>query len=187
MVFCAFIVLCFSVCFLFCFVLFCFLNLPWERGLDTAVQPDCYSGRAALWLKRISLITNRSEEANQSAVPAWELYVSARQRGVWTLRTGGWCWDLGTYKRSLESSHCCSYSERERERERETSLFPSEWFLFFLSFFLENDRFHSCLLPLERFSCISCSWFPHCLFWPSRAWHPVGVDKHLQFLHSSGK
>lgn len=101
-------VLCFYGSLFFCF----FLNLPWERGLDTAVRLDCYSGRAALWLKRISPITNRREEANQSAVPAWELYVSASECGVWTPRTGGWCWDLGTYKRSLESSHCCSYSER---------------------------------------------------------------------------
>lgn len=38
-------------------------------GLDTTAKPDCYSGQAVLCLKRISPITNRSEEANQTAVP----------------------------------------------------------------------------------------------------------------------
>lgn len=31
---------------------------------------------------------------------------------VCCLDTGGWCWDLGTYKRSLESSHCSSHRQR---------------------------------------------------------------------------
>jgi len=78
--------------------------LTWQPS-----QPECYSGHAAMCLQRIYPIANRSEEANQIAVPGWEHYVSARQCVVWTLCTGGWCWDLGMYKRSLESSHCFSY------------------------------------------------------------------------------
>lgn len=70
--------------------------------------------------------------------------------------------------------------------EREGSTFPPEWDVFFIYLFFFN--YHDCcMLPLWKFSCISCSWFPHCLFWPSSAWHPLGIDKHLQFLHSSGK
>lgn len=75
-------------------------------------QPECYSVQAALCSKRIAPIANKSEEANQIAVPAWEHYFSARQCAVWTQCTGGWCWDLGTYKRSLESSHCSSHRQR---------------------------------------------------------------------------
>lgn len=43
--------------------------------------------------------------------------MSVPDTAVWTLCTGGWCWDLGTYKRSLESSHLL-------QLQRET--FPSE-------------------------------------------------------------
>lgn len=85
-----------STCGVSCF--FSSLFLSWEPGLDMTALPDCCCGQTVLCLERISPISNRSEEADQSAFPAWELYVSARHC-FWGFRIG----NLKMYKSSLES------------------------------------------------------------------------------------
>lgn len=91
--------------------LFCFVfSLPWDvwPWHDSQARLLQWSGCPVL---KKDLSHYKQKWRGQSNCCSWELYVNARQCAVWTLRTGGWCWDLGTYKRSLESSHCCSYRE----------------------------------------------------------------------------
>lgn len=151
-------------------LLLLFSPLAWWPRLDQTTHSGCYIGQAVLCWKRIFPITNRSEKANQNAAPAWELDVSARQRAVWTPSTGGWRWDLEMYKRSLESSHCCSH------RKTFHHLF-SAW-----DFVLQMITSSASCSTRSGELLKNCSRFPH----PSlssffHAWHPVGVDKHLPF------
>lgn len=139
--------------YLWCFMLL--QVLTWQLSQIVLVV------RLFLCLKRISPITNRSNQANQIAVPAWELYVSANQRAVrgFVLGFGNIqkvSWIITLLQHCREAFHCFTPTE-----------IIYKW-----------HNLYSCLLPSESSGCISLSWFPHCLFWLSCAWHPVGVDKY---------